>query len=439
MFSLDFLKSTSASLTDNGHVGVLDIGASKVSCFIAQAIRSDTDGYVGEITGVGHQANTGTGAASVAEVSADLAVRAAVDKAQRMAGHRPDSWHVAVSGRHLACRRLAVDLDVNGHVVTENDLRDCFREGAKLAADEGMVPLHIWPSSFAVDGLGGVRDPRGLTCDHLTVEMVSVAASRHAIRNLTACLERCRLKAESFIAAPYAAALAVLQEEEASLGVLCLDMGATLTSFTVYRDNALVFSGAVPLGSDHITRDIALAFGVSEETAERTKTVHGTGFCTPGDDMRFVDFDTRIYGSGQASVTELAEVIGPRLEEILKLVFSRLNEAEIDHRVLRRCVVTGGGSQLQGILDLISELHDMQARIGRPVNLIGAPEAVSNCAFSVCAGMVDHATRSRAGENYKVPHLLTDHLQEDAGYGAGPALMAKQPWQKAANWLRTHF
>ncbi len=421
----------------NSHelIGVLDIGASKVSCFIADMVPGALDGQDAEIIGVGIHANESMGESGLVELSSDESVRTAMQKAIKMAGQQPASWHVAVSGRHIACRRLAVDLKLDGHSVLEEDLAECYRMGAEHAASHSMTPLHIWPSTFSIDGLDHIRDPRGMVGNDLAVYLVGLSASNTAIANITNCLDRCQVTPASFIAAPYAASLAVLQEEEKNLGVLCLDMGANLTGFTIYRQGNLIFAGVVPLGSNHITRDIAQIFNLGPEQAERAKTVFGTGFCAPGDDQRFIDFIDEDSGKA-VSVAALAEVIGPRLEEILELVKTAIEESGLESAILRRVVLTGGGSQLQGVCELVETLHDVKVRIGRPLNIIGAPEATSGSAFAVCAGMIRHLAQEREAKSYGIPHFRTLG-QKDPEAPAG--YYDTSPLGRVTGWLQAHF
>ncbi|NHK29052.1 cell division protein FtsA [Parvularcula flava] len=430
-------KAFSGISLDNGITGVIDIGTSKVSCFIIRNGLGSVDGPEMEVIGVGHQAAAGVGEGGLVELAADSAIRAAVDKAERMAGERLEAYHIAICSRHIACRRVAVDLDLDGVGVAQEDIDACFKEGSRLAAASNMVPLHIWPSRFTIDGVGGVRDPRGIECENLSVEMVSLSASATAIKAVKACLDRCNLKPASFIAAPYASALAVLHEEELDMGVLCLDMGANLTGFSIFRDGALVFAGAVPVGSDHITRDIALGLGISRDAAERLKTVHGTAWCVPGDEGRLIDLP-QDAGARDAHipVTELAGIIGPRFEETLKLVFERIGKAGIDMRRIHRTVLTGGGSQLSGAAEMMEALFKVRVRTGRAINHYGAPEAASGSAFAVCSGMVGHlATQPDTRTAPKTP-LMTGHLN---GHEAEIPTLPGGIMGRAVNWLRVNF
>lgn len=427
---------------DNGLTGVLDIGTAKVSCFIVRNGLGSVDGPEMEVIGVGHQAASGVGEGGIVEPAADSAIRAAIDKAERMAGERLEQCHLAIPAQHLACRRLRVSLDLDGGPVMQEDINACLKEGARLAAGEGLVPLHLWPGTFSVDGVSGVRDPRGLDCTQLSVDLVALSASKTAVRAARASLERCRIKPASLIAAPHAAGLAVLHEEERELGVLSLDIGARTTGYALYRAGSLVFAGAVPVGSDHVTRDLALGLAISREAAERLKVVHGTAWCMPGDDTHLVDLpadhgDRR--DDPRAAISEIADIIGPRLSEIFSLTRKNASAAGIDLSAYRRAVVTGGGSQMRGLAELMESVLDLNVRIGRPVHLHGAPGMAGGNGFAVCAGMVDYLASEDRAMIARVP-VMSGHLAgQQADMPQVEAPIAASPIGRAAHWLRTHF
>ncbi len=430
-----FPSSGRYAASEHSTFGVLDIGASKITCFIAELVDGAIDGQDAEIIGVGHQGVSGPTTSGLTGQAAVAAIKDAVAKAQKMAGREPAAWYAAVSGRHVVSRRIAVDLPLGDHPVTTEDLQDCYQQGRKLTENEKLRSLHVWQSSYAIDGHEGSGSPLGLTGTMLTSYMLGISACKTAIANLENCLEHCHIKPKGYIAAPYAASQAVLQEEEKYLGSICLDIGAHLTGFTLYNDNALVMSGAVALGSDHITRDIASVCALDLQSAERAKTLYGTSFCAPGDETRHVNPDPAHAGK-QLSVAELAEVIGPRMEEILQLVSRKIREAGLAPERFNRTVLTGGGSQLQGLPELVEAMQGGHVRVGRPLDLFGAPEAVSGTPFSVCAGMIRHV----AAERQRKPVLFPALEKFRAGSVPHPASFGgKNPLRKAAIWLRDHF
>ncbi|MGE0409050.1 MAG: cell division protein FtsA [Amphiplicatus sp.] len=406
-------------------IAALDIGASKAVCLIAHLAPFAGRKKTPEIVGVGRQG----GAPSERGVHAtEGAIRAAVDAAERMAGERIKGVTVGIGGRRLVCRRLGVDLDV-GARVTEEDLVDCLRQGAAAAADDDHAAIHALPIVYSVDG-EETDEPVGGAGSVLTAELLGVSARKRDVANIDALIERCGLKLDDLVAAPLAAAEAVLVEDERDLGVLLIDIGARATDFAVYERGALTACGGIPLGGEHVTRDIAHAFGAPLREAERVKTLYGAALIGAGDEHRLVDFpqlgdETDIM---RVSRAELSAVITPRLEEILELTAKKIPSNSRSRLGVRRAVLTGGGSLLVGARETAERVLSMRARLARPTALSGAPDAATSPQFSVAAGLIHLAAEQRA-------------RRREAAFARRPvrAVSAGGVFANVGAWLRENF
>lgn len=374
----------------------LDIGGSKISCFIARINEDEGFAPQAEIVGVGCYGAPVTPRGGANPDAIETGVRSAVESAERMAGEHVGRLVVGVPGRRLRARRIGVDLEIAGGVVAQEDVDDSLAEGMKIATPPDCAPLHALPVGFKLDGEEGPADPVGLTGGVLSTQMFAVGARRSYLDNLADLIERCDLKVEEFVAAPYAAAEAVLLEDEKELGVVLIDIGASSTDFAVYDGGALVECGGVAVGAGHITRDIAQIFGAPLAHAERVKTLYGSALMGPGDEHRFIDFpQLGVAGeTARASRAEISEVILPRLEEIFELVAEQLPDDGMRRSGLRRAVLTGGGSLLVGAREVAERALGMKSRLGRPGQIAGSPEAASAPGFAVCAGLIQHYANS---------------------------------------------
>ena len=377
---------------DDALVAALDIGASKIVCFIARLVPESDGGTHAEIIGVGCHGVGGAPTAAPSAHDIEIGVRNAVDAAERMARARIQRVCVAAPGGFLRARRIGVDLEVADGFVTEEDVDDSLDEGAAIASPEDCATLHALPIEFKVDGAEIMNDPVGLSGAVLSTEMLGVGLRQSMVDNLSALVERCGLKTDAFIAAPFAAAEATLLEDEKDLGVVLIDIGAASTSYAIYDNGALIDVGGVPVGGGHITKDIAQIFGTPFAHAERVKTLQGAALIGPGDEHRFVDFpQLGVAGeTARASRAEVCEVIIPRMEEIFELVAKQWPEDGFQRIGLRRAVITGGGSLLVGAREIAERALSMKARLGRPALFAGAPEAASAPGFAVSAGLVQH-------------------------------------------------
>lgn len=381
----------------NGLVAALDVGTTKVCCLIA---RRGTEGA--RVIGIGHQISHGVRGGSIVDMdAAEASIRATVEAAEQMAGENIRQVVVGISGGAPESRLIAYDVAIGGHEIGDADLRRVLDPGpylAELPDDRELV--HAIPVGYSIDGTRGVRDPRGMVGQRLGVNLHLVTAAASTSRNLATCVTRCHLDVESRVVAPYASALACLAEDEAQLGVTHIDMGGGSTSIAVYFDGELVHVGAVPVGGEHVTRDIARGLSAPIAHAERMKTLYGSTMPSPSDDREMLRIpligEEDAGESNQVPRSMLVRIIRPRLEEIFEMTRAHLEVAGFDKVAGRRVTLTGGASLLPGVAELAAMILDKKIRLARPKPLDGLAEAVSGPAFSTCAGLLTHALNNPA-------------------------------------------
>lgn len=382
----------------NGLIAALDLGTTKITCFIARP--GGREGA--KIIGVGHQISRGLRAGSIVEMdAAEAAIRAVVEDAERMAGDNVSSVVVSLSGGAPASRLVSYEFALGGHEIGDAELCRAL-DPAWLAGQQGAERqiVHAIPLAYQVDENSGIRDPCGMFGGKLGVNMHVMTVASGARRNLAACLGRCLLDVEAQVVAPYASGLACLVEDERKLGATCIDMGGGTTTLSVFFDREVVHTDCVPLGGDHVTRDIARGLSAPLAYAERIKTLYGSAIPSPSDDQDFLTVplvgEEANAEANRIPRSVLVGIIRPRIEEILEMVRARLEITGLESVMGRRVVLTGGASQLTGVRELAGAVLDKQVRLGRPQRIGGLPEAADGPAFATCAGLVRFAVRHRA-------------------------------------------
>jgi cell division protein FtsA len=380
----------------SGLIAALDVGASKVCCFIAIL---EGDGGL-RIIGIGHQVSHGMRAGAVVDMEAlEASVRAAVDAAERMAGEPVRDVVIGLSGGAPRSFTRSVEVAIAGHQVDEADIHSALEEARRDCAPFECEVIHCRPASFAIDGSRGVKDPRGMYGDRLGVDVHIVTAATAPVRNLENCIRRGHLGVAGMALTPYASGRACLVEDEMDLGVTLIDMGGGTTSVAVFLHGAMVFADVLPVGGAHVTKDIARGLLAPPAEAERIKTLYGSAIASPSDDREMITVP-QLGESGEEEGTRISRsmlvgIIRPRLEETFELVRERLVDSGFFSAAGRRVVLTGGASQLHGAADLAGRILDKQIRIGRPLRLKGLAEATAGPAFSACAGLLALAGEER--------------------------------------------
>lgn len=410
----------------NGLIAALDVGSTKVCCFLA---RAQDDGHP-RIVGIGHQVARGMRAGAVVDLEElEHSIRAAVDAAEDMAGERVRAVVVNLSGGNPGSTNVKVEVSMNGHAVNEADIRRMLDHGRAHHESPDRDLIHAIPVDYTIDGNEGIRDPRGMYGERLGVAIHVISAAIGPVRNLMTVVHRCHLDIEARVVSPFAAGLACLVDDEKELGVTCIDMGGGTTSIAVFVGGQLVHTDVIPVGGHHVTNDIARGLSTPLSYAERTKTLYGSAIPSPGDDREMLKVplvgEDEDGASNQVPRSMLIQIIQPRLEETLELVRSHLEKSGFDKMAGRRVVLTGGASQMQGVRDLAGLVLDKQVRLGRPVGLHGLPEATNGPAFSTCAGLIRYAmTHQPAAKNGRRA------TQEPAGAGG---------LSRIGSWLKRNF
>ena len=380
-------------------VAALDVGSSKVVCSIArlrphgpQQVLTRRSHAI-EVIGFGHTVARGMKAGSVVNLAqAEEAIRQAVDSAERMASVEIESVVLSISAGRLASELFAADIEIVGSAVSDGDIARVLAAGSRHSLREGRAVLHSLPVGYSIDGVGGVRDPRGMLGSRFGVDMHVATTDIAAARNLMLAVERCHLDVEAMVASPYVAGLAVLADDEADLGAAVVDMGAGTTTMAAFLAGRLVYLDGFALGGHHVTMDIARGLNARIADAERIKTLYGTVLGGGSDERDMITVpplseDEREQAQFVSRAT-LVSIIKPRVEEILEMVRDRLATSVIAAE--RRCnvILTGGASQLTGLPDLASRILGRPVRIGRPLGIAGAPDAAKGPAFAVAAGLL---------------------------------------------------
>jgi cell division protein FtsA len=380
----------------NGLIATLDVGSSKVCCFIARI----EDG-VPRIVGIGHQVSHGVRGGLINDIeAASQAILSTVHAAEEMAGETVSEVVVNLSAGFAASRIVKAEIALNGREATGADIRRVLHQGYALKEQPDRQVVHSIPVGFSIDDSRGIRDPRGLFGQRLGVNMNVVAAKSGPVRNLANAIGRCHLELAALVVSPYAGGLSALVPDEIGLGVTLIDMGGGTTSIAVFYDGNMVFADVVPVGGIHVTKDIACGLSTPPVHAERMKTLYGSAMVSASDEREMITVP-RMGADDDAEPAQIKKsllvgMIAPRLEETFELVRNSLEASGFD-KIAGRCVVlTGGASQLAGTRELAGIILDKQVRIGRPAHIAGLAEATAGPAFATSAGLVQFALSESA-------------------------------------------
>src|SRR6201990_3691136 len=343
-------------------VASLDIGTSKIACMIArltpclpsEALRGRSHAI--ELIGYSQIQSRGVKAGAVVDLAeCEQAVRHAVALAERMAKVRVESVLLSVFAGGAQGPVVEAPPDIKGGAVTPADVTRITSTGMRHATGEGRTVVHALPVGYALDGVKGIRDPRGMVARQFGVDMNVVTLDANVAKNLMLVVERCHLNVEAMAASPYVAGLSVLTDDEADIGAAVVEMGAGTTTIAIYSGGRFVHASGFAVGGQHITMDLARGLSACIADAERIKTLYGT-VLTGGSDAREL-MSVPTAGDEQdlpqiVSRATIANIVKHRAEEVFEMIRDKLKDSPFAAEPKGRVVLSGGASQLTGLVQV---------------------------------------------------------------------------------------
>lgn len=365
----------------------LDIGTSSVKVIIGEMVNDSLN-----IIGVGNAKSEGLRKGSIVDIDKTVhSIKRAIEQAERMIGMEIRSVIVGVSGNHVLLQPC------HGVVAVSSENREISNVDVARVIDAAQVVsippereiIDVIPKQFIVDGLDEINDPRGMIGVRLEMEGTIITGSKTILHNTLRCVERAGLEVLDIALQPLAAGSFALSKDEKNLGVALIDIGGGSTSISVFEQGDLVGTSVLPVGGDHITKDLSVGLRTSMEDAEKIKIKHGYAFYDGASEDEV--FSVPVIGSDQHqqfSQLEISDIIEARIEEIFELALVELKRMGIND-LPGGYVLTGGVSSLQGILELAQDVFQNRVRIAMP-DYIGVREPQ----YTTAVGLIKFAYKN---------------------------------------------
>ena len=400
----------------------IDVGTTKV-CTVVGEVAPDQPLRV---LGVGIAAANGLSRGMVENLhDASESIRTSVEKAEHSSGTRILSAHVGVTGPHISClnNRGIVAVTERESPITEEDVARVL-DGARIVSiPTNREIIHAVPRYYIVDGQDHVTDPLGMFGQRLDVETHIVTGLSTVLQNATKCVETAGVRVESLILASLASAEAALDEEEKRQGVVLADIGGGTTDIALFVDGSVTHTAVLPVGGNHLTRDLVIGLRSPYQAAEDAKVLFGHALPSAIDAEETVEVDA--FGAeGHRSVQRrrIAEIVQARVEEICEMVMLEVRRSVQDDILSAGLVLTGGTANLAGIAELAEQVTGLPTRVGAPRNLQGLVDTLSDPAYAASVGVLQWAVREYESGTW--------HAEQPR------FLVASDLWQRLTRWAR---
>ncbi|MCU0418136.1 MAG: cell division protein FtsA [Cyclobacteriaceae bacterium] len=374
----------------------LDIGTTKICAIVG---RKNEFGKL-EVLGMGKAESEGVIKGIVVNIDKTvLAIEKAIKEASDMSGIDIGVVNVGIAGQHIrsSIHHNSMLRDSKEGEITIEDVSRLTDDMYRMVVPSGSEIIHVMPQDYTVDYEEGIKDPVGMSGVKLEADFHVITAQTSAINNINKCVRRSSIEIDDLILEPLASSLAVLSEEEKEAGVCLIDIGGGTTDIAIFYDNIIRHTAVIPFGGEILTKDIQNGLQVMGKQAEQLKTRFGKAISEEASPNEVVSIPgIRNRTAKEISVKNLANIIQARMEEIIEMAHTEIISSGFENRLAGGIVITGGGSQLANLKQLVEYMTGMDTRIGYPNEHLGKSklEAVKSPMYATAVGLVLAGFRS---------------------------------------------
>ncbi|MGV3641325.1 MAG: cell division protein FtsA [Adhaeribacter sp.] len=374
----------------------LDIGTTKICALVG---RKNEFGKL-EILGMGKAISEGVVRGIVSNIDKTVeAIKKAIRQAEEQSGINIGVVNVGIAGQHVKSLQHngSITRATTDNEITVDDVNRLTNDMYRLVTKPGDEIIHVMPQDYKVDYEEGIVDPVGMSGVRLEGNFHIITAQSNAINNINKCVTRAGLEIENLILEPLASSMSVLSQEEKEAGVALIDIGGGTTDLAIFKDNIIRHAAVLPFGGNIITADIKQGCMVMQNQAELLKVKFGKAIADEASENEIVSIPgLRDRTPKEISLKNLAYIIEARMEEIIELVYSEIVRSGYANNLAAGIVITGGGSQLQNLVQLVEYLTGLDARIGYPNEHLGKSkiDAVKSPMYATSVGLVLSGYRS---------------------------------------------
>lgn len=411
----------------------LEIGTHKVVTVVGEVLP---DGVI-NVMASGVSPSKGMQGGGVMDLDAVVtSIQRAIEEAESISECKIMGVTLALSGAHISGLNEIGTVPLNGTVQTE-DLESAIHIARAVKLPDGLETLHIIPQEFKVDRLPATKNPLGLSGVRLQAQAHLITCHNDWLRNLKNAVERCKLKIDQIVFSGLASSYSVLTEDEKELGVCLIDIGGGTMDILVYTDGALRFSKVIPFGGNNVTDYIAKVFTTSRNEAENIKVQYGSAVSPPN---HFAEKKIEVVGLGGRmprtfTKAQLSNVTAQCYNDLFGIVEDELSQLRnelyqkgIKQELIAGIVLTGGGSQIEDVVECARMVFGTQVRVGQPLNITGLTDYVNKPQYATVLGLLQYShynSDEQGGE-------LSDKV--DSFFG----ILGR--WlKKLYNWMKSSF
>ena len=401
----------------------LDIGTTKIVALVGKKNEYNKV----EILGLGKSKSLGVHRGVVNNITQTIqSIQKAIDEANSNSGCVIGDVVVGIAGQHIRSIQHSdyITRENPESVIDDEDIQRLVQQVYKLVMLPGEEIIHVLPQEYKVDGQGEIKEPIGMHGGRLEANFHVVVGQVSSIKNIGRCIKSAGLSMASITLEPLASSKAVLSFEEKEAGVALIDIGGGTTDLAIFKDGIIRHTAVIPYGGNVITEDIKEGCSIIEKQAELLKIKFGSAWPGENRDTEIVSIPG-LQGRDpkEISLKTLSKIINARVVEIIEQVFLEIKNyghSDQKKKLIAGIVLTGGGSQLKHLKQLVEYVTGMDTRVGYPSeHLAGSTiDSVSSPLFATSVGLLMNALedilteKNESSDQDKISHLESEQKKD---------------------------
>ncbi len=395
----------------------LDIGSTTVRVAVGQYVSTQNSPDQFQIIAAVEVPSEGMQKGMITSIEDIVSsISSALEQVERLIGMPIEHVWVGISDSHIIAQesRGVVAVGKSDGEISEDDVERAIEAARTVASPLNYEVLHVLPRSFSVDGQTNIKDPVGMTGIRLEVDTKIIYGLSSHLKNITKAVYRAGVDIDDFVLSVLATGEAVVDDQQKDLGVAVVNIGGPTTSMAVYEEGDVLHTAVIPIGSAHITNDLALGLKTSIEIAENVKSMHGV--CVSKGISKKDTIDLQKFGaqaSEEIAMHYVAEIIEARVGEILEKVDEELMKIDRSQLLPAGIVFVGGGSKIRGLVELAKQTISLPASIGHVHGIQGITDKITDSAYIPVIGLVKWgAQMAHSSSGKRLSFAIANKIQD---------------------------
>lgn len=342
----------------------LDIGAAKLVCLVADISEEQP-----RIIGYSHKESKGFRAGTISDINiAERSIINAIADVEKTTGYSVDELTVIISASQTNSTQQEFSIKINGENIRISDIEELTKQVRNHFQKKGKEIIHLIPIHYRIDNSLPIDNPKNMSGNLLFAKFHIIYISQTIAKNLENCFKRCQISINNYLIDIFASSLSNLSANEINFGSLLIDIGASSSSFGIFKDGKFIHSGHINIAGNNITKDIATILNIDFSSAEKIKNLNNSLIISNMEEREMIRTGNTLEDSGNYEINklELKEIIKSRIEEIFAEIKKEAAKNKINLSMVNNVVLTGGVANIVGLDRLANDIFQKNVRIGYP-------------------------------------------------------------------------